>query len=65
MDATEFIRDHQRQEGYDPCFRTKTECDQTGCAWRIYCLKNGPHCLGEDPDDDYVEILHTWMITKK
>ena len=34
----EVIRDIQRREGYEPCFRTRTECDRTECLWREDCI---------------------------
>jgi len=58
MDATEFIRAFQIREGNKPCFRTKTKCKRLKCAWRVYCLERRP-------PDDYVEMLHGWMIAEK
>lgn len=58
MDATESIRSIQQQEGNPQCFRTKKECKETRCAWRVYCLE-------KEPPEDYLEMLHHWMITEK
>ena len=34
----DIVRDIQRQEGFEPCFRTRTVCDQYGCLWREDCI---------------------------
>ena len=45
LDVTELIRSIQRGEGNPDCFRrAKGNCDQHGCAWRLYCLEK-PQCL--------------------
>ena len=36
----DMIRDIQAKEGYEPCFATKTACDQQGCLWYEDCLKD-------------------------
>jgi hypothetical protein len=38
-DRTELIRQIQTYEGFSPCFKTKTKCDQMKCSWRDECLK--------------------------
>ena len=40
VDITTLIRSVQLAEGNPDCFRKAEEyCDQTGCAWRTYCLE--------------------------
>ena len=34
----EIIRNIQTAEGNEPCFATKSECDQIKCCWREDCL---------------------------
>lgn len=34
----DIVRDIQRREGFEPCFRTRTVCDQHGCLWREDCI---------------------------
>jgi hypothetical protein len=42
-DLTHLIRSLQRIEGNPDCFRTAAgQCDRMDCAWRIYCLDEGP-----------------------
>ena len=38
-DRTELIRMIQTYEGYSPCFKTRTKCDEMKCTWREECLK--------------------------
>ena len=38
----DLIRRIQSAEGNQPCFGTRTECDQTGCCWREDCLPAPP-----------------------
>jgi len=33
----DIIRDIQIKEGYSPCFKTKSECDED-CLWKNDCL---------------------------
>ncbi len=37
----EIIRDIQVREGYTPCYRTKTECEND-CLWKDDCLFRKP-----------------------
>jgi hypothetical protein len=34
----DIVRDIQQREGFEPCFRTRTVCDQRGCLWREDCI---------------------------
>ncbi len=34
----ELIHAIQRAEGYQECFKSRTECDQFGCLWRKDCI---------------------------
>ena len=38
-DRTELIRQIQSYEGFSPCFKSKSQCDQKQCCWRDECLK--------------------------
>lgn len=38
-DRPELIRKIQSYEGFVPCFKTKTKCDEMKCCWRDECLK--------------------------
>lgn len=35
----EVIREIQIREGFEPCFKTRSVCDEHGCLWREDCLK--------------------------
>ncbi|MHB8908809.1 MAG: SAP domain-containing protein [Syntrophales bacterium] len=35
------IRAIQLKEGYQPCFRQKSVCDQNGCLWMTDCIASG------------------------
>ncbi len=37
----EIIRDIQVKEGYSPCYRTRTECEND-CLWKADCLSRKP-----------------------
>ena len=34
----DIIRDIQIKEGYSPCYKTRSECDEN-CIWKPDCLK--------------------------
>jgi hypothetical protein len=38
-DRMELVRQIQSAEGFSPCFKTKSKCDQMKCCWRDECLK--------------------------
>jgi hypothetical protein len=38
-DRTALIRQIQTYEGFSPCFKSKSKCDQMKCSWRDECLK--------------------------
>jgi hypothetical protein len=38
VDYAELIRSIQRTEGNPDCFKKKSSCEETDCAWRSYCL---------------------------
>jgi hypothetical protein len=35
----ELIKQIQRAEGFETCFKAKSKCDQTACCWRDECIK--------------------------
>ena len=35
----ELIKQIQRAEGFETCFKTKSKCDQMACCWREECVK--------------------------
>lgn len=35
----ELIKQIQRAEGFEACFRTKGKCGQLDCCWREECVK--------------------------
>jgi hypothetical protein len=37
-DRYELIRQIQAAEGFTPCYKTKSACDQMQCCWRGECL---------------------------
>ncbi len=32
------IHEIQKREGYEPCFRSKSDCSETGCLWMEDCI---------------------------
>ena len=39
QNKADLIKQIQRAEGFEPCFKTKSKCDQTACCWREECVK--------------------------
>ncbi|MBN2569106.1 MAG: SAP domain-containing protein [Deltaproteobacteria bacterium] len=39
----DIIRDIQVKEGYEPCFATRTRCEEYNCLWRDDCLSAVSH----------------------
>ncbi len=37
LSKEKLIRDIQVKEGYRPCFRQKSVCDEKGCLWMADC----------------------------
>ena len=49
VDIVKLIRSIQKAEGYTDCFRRSLKnCNQTGCAWRVYCFEGGLSDEGVD-----------------
>ena len=38
LSKEELIKAIQAKEGYQPCFRQKSVCDEKGCLWRADCI---------------------------
>ncbi len=41
LSKEKLIRSIQVQEGYQPCFRRQSVCDEKGCLWMDDCLPPG------------------------
>jgi hypothetical protein len=51
LDTTNLIRSIQRAEGNVDCFRRRgRQCRETICAWRRYCLEEGPESTSRPGD---------------
>ncbi len=41
VDVVRLVRSIQKLDNHSPCFRRSysSECSETDCVWRVYCLK--------------------------
>jgi hypothetical protein len=53
LDLAHFIRSMQRIEGSPDCFgKANSQCDQTECCWRFYCLRGLPILNKKEKDPE-------------